>query len=493
MLALVLGTLAFLEAGAIVVLGFSFVSSKIKLARFAKLDDAEQHLARITEQATELRLNAESYAKEIAKSKAVYAKYTEVIGVCKSAAEAQQKLDSIKLDLAMHAEALKGARTVTEINTRVNELTQQLEQLTQQLDIAGDELAMQEIGIYRRVYDFDHPEQYKAAIDKVIADQKAMVKAKTALHCRANWVVEGSEVKGRKMADEQMRLMLRAFNGEADSAISKIKHSNFASLAKRIRASFATLDKLGATKQIDFNPQYLELKLRELRLSHEWEISKQEEKERQREIKEQIQEEARAEREIEEARRKAEAEESVKEQALAAARKQLADEHGQHNEKLALLIAKLELELSEAIDRKAKAIARAQLTKSGYVYVLSNIGTMGKNRYKIGMTRRIEPLVRVAELGDASVPFPFDVHAMIFCEDAPALEFALHQRFSSRRANLVNLRKEYFDVTLDEIREAVAKEHGLVTFLLEPPADQYRETLAIKADQEPIVTAVAVA
>ncbi len=291
------------------------------------------------------------------------------------------------------------------------------------------------------------------------------------------------------MADEQVRLMLRAFNGECDSAIAKIKHGNFASLAKRIRTSFDTLNKLGATKQIDFNPQYLELKLQELRLAHEWEVSKQEEKERQREIKEQIQEEAKAEREIEEAKRKAEAEEFVKEQALAAARKQLADEHGKHNEKLEQLVAKLESELIEAIDRKAKAIARAQLTKSGYVYVLSNIGTMGKNRYKIGMTRRLEPLVRVAELGDASVPFPFDVHAMIFCEDAPALEFALHQQFNDRRVNMVNMRKEYFDITLEEIRAAVAKSHGLVTFLLDPPADQYRETMAIKAENTPAVVA----
>lgn len=487
MLALFFATLAILQAAALCMVGYLLYTTKIKLARFAKIDDAEQHLKQVTEQATELRLNAESYAKEIAKSKAVYAKYTEVIGICKSAAEAQQKLDNIKLEFAMHAEALKGARTVSEINNRILELTKQAETLKQSLENVSSEIAMQEIGIYRRVYDFDHPEKYKVAIDTCVEAQKAMVKNKTACVCRTTWTVEGSEAKGRKMADEQIRLMLRAFNGESDSVIAKIKHSNLASLAKRIRTSFETLNKLGATKQIEFNPQYLELKLRELQLAHEWEVSKQEEKEKQREIKEQLQEEARAEREIEEAQRKAEAEEVAKAQALAAARKQLADEHGAHNEKLAQLVAKLENELADAIDRKAKAIARAQLTRSGYVYVLSNIGTMGKNRYKIGMTRRLEPLVRVAELGDASVPFPFDVHAMIFSEDAPALENALHQHFHSRRVNMVNLRKEYFDVTLDEICEAVGKHHGLVTFLLEPPADQYRETLAIRADQKTAV------
>ena len=145
-------------------------------------------------------------------------------------------------------------------------------------------------------------------------------------------------------------------------------------------------------------------------------------------------------------------------------------------------MAKLELELKEAIDRKSKAIARAQLTRSGHVYVLSNIGTMGKGVFKIGMTRRLEPLERVKELGDASVPFPFDVHAIIYSEDAPALENALHKKFDERRVNLVNLRREYFQVSLKEIQDAVAELHGLVTFKLDPDAEQFRETLALRKE-----------
>jgi hypothetical protein len=159
----------------------------------------------------------------------------------------------------------------------------------------------------------------------------------------------------------------------------------------------------------------------------------------------------------------------------------LAEEHGQHNAKLEELIHKLEAELHDAIDRKAKAIARAQLTRSGWVYVLSNIGTMGETVFKIGMTRRLEPLERVKELGDASVPFPFDVHAMIFSEDAPRLEAALHNRFADRRVNLVNLRREYFAVTLQEVQQAVAELFGPVTFRTKPEAEQYRETLVMRS------------
>jgi hypothetical protein len=139
-------------------------------------------------------------------------------------------------------------------------------------------------------------------------------------------------------------------------------------------------------------------------------------------------------------------------------------------------VNRLETDLKDALDRKAKAIARAQLTKSGHVYVLSNIGSFGDGIYKIGMTRRLEPLERVDELGDASVPFPFDVHAIIYSEDAPALEGKLHRAFAARRVNMVNHRKEYFRVTLDEIRDTVQSLHGLVTFLLVPPAEEYRKT-----------------
>ena len=118
---------------------------------------------------------------------------------------------------------------------------------------------------------------------------------------------------------------------------------------------------------------------------------------------------------------------------------ELAHKAGQQTAKLESLVSKLENELQAAIDRKAKAIARAQLTRSGHVYILSNVGAFGEHVYKIGMTRRLEPLERVKELGAAPVPFPFDVHAMIYSEDAPALEYKLHQHFAKRRVNLVNL------------------------------------------------------
>jgi hypothetical protein len=135
----------------------------------------------------------------------------------------------------------------------------------------------------------------------------------------------------------------------------------------------------------------------------------------------------------------------------------------------------------DLVDGMTTADVLAELTKAGYVYVISNIGSFGENVFKIGMTRRLEPMDRVRELGDASVPFAFDVHAMVYDEDAPALESELHRHFADRSVNLVNMRKEFFNVGIDEI-EAFAKERKLkmaVTRLAE--AREFRETLAIRA------------
>ncbi len=208
------------------------------------------------------------------------------------------------------------------------------------------------------------------------------------------------------------------------------------------------------------------------------------EKEEERRIREERREEEKARKEVEKAQREAEKEEAKKLKALEKARREMEEQQatGAQLRKLESLVAKLETELSDAIDRKAKAIARAQLTRSGHVYVLSNVGSFGEELFKIGMTRRLEPLERVYELGDASVPFRFDVHAIIYSEDAPALEAALHREFADRRVNKVNLRREYFRVTLEVVQAAVAKHHRPVTFATSAEAEEYRKTLAIEAE-----------
>ena len=312
-----------------------------------------------------------------------------------------------------------------------------------------------------------------------------MIRERTATVCPRDWVVDGSLAKGRRMMAEHSQLMLRAFNGDCDSAIGRVKYDNVAKVETRISKAFEAVNKLGATKKIAIADAYLQKKLAELHLVHEHREKLYEEKEEQREIRERMRDEQKAEKEIEKARRDAEEEEQRYAKALEKARAQLDRATGAQVEKLEGLVHKLEQELATAIDRKAKSIARAQLTLSGHVYVLSNIGSFGEGIYKVGMTRRLEPLERVHELGDASVPFRFDVHALIYAEDAPRLENALHEEFASRRVNRINLRREYFRVTLEEIMAAVERHHGIVTFVTKPTAEEYRKSNAIRADEQP--------
>ena len=367
--------------------------------------------------------------------------------------------------------------------TEVRDLEQRLNELRSTLVSVEEELEVQSFGFYRPTYGFDDSGQYKSRLVDVRVEQKRLIKEGLATLCPTNVLVDGSAARGRKMVREQSKLMLRAFNGECDAAVVKVKYDNVKKLESRIEKSFDAINALGASKQISITREYLNTKLDELRLVHEHREKIQEEKEIQRELREQMREELKAEKELQKATDDAEREQKRQEEALEAARRELAAATEEQHERLRAAVAKLETELSAAIDRKAKAIARAQLTKSGYVYVISNIGSFGEGVYKIGLTRRFDPLVRVKELGDASVPFPFDVHAVIYSEDAPALENALHREFDDRRVNKVNSRKEYFRVTLDEIRQAVARHFGIVTFVMSAEAEQYRKTRAMESTE----------
>jgi len=365
-------------------------------------------------------------------------------------------------------------------------------------------LDIQSFGFYQPRYGFESSEEYAARLKGVREEQSALLKADEATACATTWKVGGSAAEGKKMVRNQSKLMLRAFNGECDAAIAKVKYDNVTAMEERITKSCEAVNKLGSVQQVSITHRYFALKLAELRLVHEHREKVQQERDEQRLVKQQMREEQKAQEEADKAKAAAEQEEARSAAALEKARAELAvaeaaaaaeaarlyaagvetaeaaaaraEATAKQHEKLETLVSRLETELTGALDRKAKAIARAQLTKSGHVYVLSNIGSFGEGVYKIGMTRRLEPLERVEELGDASVPFPFDVHAIIYCEDAPALESSIHRAFAARRVNLVNHRKEYFRVTLDDIREEVQKLHGLVTFLVVPEAEEYRKT-----------------
>ncbi len=300
----------------------------------------------------------------------------------------------------------------------------------------------------------------------------------------AEWTVNNSRVEGRKQINDTLKLMLFAFNGESDVAIAKVKYNNVAEAEKRIKKTFELINKLVTTQQAYISQEYLNLKLEELYLAHEYQEKIQEEKEEQRRIREEIREEEIARREIEKALQDAVREETRYEEALRKAREEVEKVSGEKQDKLLAQIELLQQRLVEAQSNRERAISRAQMTRSGHVYVISNVGSFGENIYKIGMTRRLDPMDRVKELGDASVPFKFDVHAIIFCEDAPALENKLHRKFHYRRVNQVNYRREFFQASLKEIAEAVHEFHGQIEFTLLAEAEEYRKTLSFMEESK---------
>lgn len=351
--------------------------------------------------------------------------------------------------------------------------------LRKEVSVFENKLDIIEYGIYEPIYDFEKSDDYREEQNRIVAFQKEMIANDSAAICTTNWTIEGSVSKGQAVVKVYKKLMLRAFNGESDVLIAKVKWNNINQMRERIQKLFDAINKLGKGFHVHLNQEYLNLKINELLLEFEYQTKRQKEKEEMRAIQEELREEEKAKREFEQAQREAEKEEATYQKALDKARKEIEAATGEKYNKLQAQISLLEQELSEAHERKERAISMAQQTKRGHVYIISNIGSFGENVYKIGMTRRLEPVDRIRELGDASVPFQFDIHAMIYSDEAPTLEYELHKAFSDRKVNMLNYRKEFFNVTLEEI-EQKTKEIGLeAEFSRLPEAMEYRETLAI--------------
>lgn len=351
--------------------------------------------------------------------------------------------------------------------------------LRKEVSVFESKLDLIEFGIYEPVYDFEKSDEYRAEQNRIIQLQKTMVNGDTAAICNTKWTVSDSEAKGRTVVNRYKKLMLRAFNGECDVLIAKVKWNNINQMKERMQKLFDAINKLGEGFNVYLSNQYLDLKLKELILEHEYQTKRQQEKEEMRAIQEELREEEKAKREFEQAQKEAEKEEVNYQKALDKARKEMELATGEKHDKLQAQIQRLEQELKEAQEKKERALSMAQQTKRGHVYIISNIGSFGENVYKIGMTRRLEPTDRIKELGDASVPFLFDIHAMIYSDEARTLEYELHKAFTKKKVNMLNYRKEFFNVTLDEIEQQI-KEIGIeAEFSRIPEAMEYRETLAI--------------
>ena len=416
---------------------------------------------------------AEQKIEELRKQ--VLPEYNTVEAINKQIEDLQQQLHSLEI------EKKKKELDLDTLTLSSKDMEEKIKELKKDYIELNEEVLYQSYSLYKPTYDFATSEEYKDELEHIRTQQKGMIKNQQAVVCTVNWKVDGSEAKGKKVTNDNIKLILRCFNTDCENAIDRVKYSNVESMRARINKSFDSLNKLADSNKIFITGLYKDLKLKELDLAIEYAIKKQEEKEEQKRIRQEMREQAKLEKELEEARKNIDKEKKHYSNALDKLNTQLEGSLSEE-QKNSLLEKKKEIEnqlsnLQQALD---DVDYREANQKAGYVYIISNIGAFGDNVYKIGMTRRLDPMERIDELGDASVPFNFDVHAMIFSEDAPKLEAALHRAFEDRKLNMVNTRREFFHVTLEEI-EAVVKANydKTVEFIKIPPAEQYRQSLAM--------------
>jgi hypothetical protein len=369
---------------------------------------------------------------------------------------------------------------IARLNARIGDLENQLAQCVSAASSAGpvnpaavgivdldDERVLQEVGIYRYHHPVENSQEYRDRLQALQERIKDAIKRGDAVLASDMFTFNGSLAKGRKMTSDYSKLMLRAYNAEADTCVRSLRAGNVITAKKRLEASVESIARLGAMMEMRINPTYDSIRIEELELTSDFLMKVQEERDAAREERERLREEHKVEQE------------------LAAERERLDKERAHYANALEALtasgdeasIADVRAKLASLDQAIAQNDYRVANIRAGYVYVISNIGAFGPRVVKIGMTRRLEPTDRVHELGGASVPFPFDVHALFFSADAVTLETELHHVFAPVRVNHVNDRREFFFASPAEVRTVLAEKVGnLLEFTDQPEATQYLQS-----------------
>ena len=402
-------------------------------------------------------------------------------------AKLQKLTDDIeikKIELAKLEQQIKKGQEVISLDTELTQKRNELARLNEEITVANGNLNLQEFGFFERQYSFSDSTKYKDKLDSLRIQQKSMIKNGTAGRIITPMLLDNSKSKGKAMQNQLIKAALRGFNGEADALLVKVSVVNVDNKIKALRKVFEQLNKMYARNLIEITYPYLDLKIEELRLAAEYELQKQEEKELLREQREKEREDKKLQAEIKAKRKQLEKDRDHFKNMVAKVTELLKEAKNDEVDELKRQLAEYQDKLSELDEIEEDIDYREGHATAGYVYVISNIGSFGEDVYKIGVTRRLEPLERIRELSSASVPFQFDVHALIFSEEAFALETELHNQLANYKVNKVNGRKEYFKVSFEEIRNILATHKELTVELNEDAeAFEYRQTKAIEDKQ----------
>jgi hypothetical protein len=452
------------------------------LRKYQVIADADADASRIRNEATETaartRHDANQYARE------VQTKADNEIQILTKEAREKARESKAKSQQMVEAAIQESKRIIDSSNDRAREIAgnaidardkaKEYEKAARAMKNIingyGDEYVIPNRSVLDDLAeDFEHKEA-GAELKKARAHTKGLVKNGLAATC--DYVEESRKTTAT-------RFVLDAFNGKSDTVLAKVKHDNYGKLQQEIEDAFSLVNGNGRSfRNARIEPDYLKARLDELKWAVAANVLKLEEREEQRLIREHIREEERARREYEKAKKEAEKEERMLQIAMKEARVQLESASQEQKAEFERQLAELGVKLAEAEAKGQRAMSMAQQTRTGHVYVISNVGSFGEDVFKIGLTRRLEPLDRVKELGDASVPFEFDVHAMLHSTDAPTLENELHKVFHDDQVNKVNSRKEFFRVSLSRIREKVEELEIEAHWTMKAEAREYRESLA---------------
>jgi len=358
---------------------------------------------------------------------------------------------------------------IAQAETEKLNLDHKLSELRKEVVITEETILLQEAGLYEYQHPLSDAVAYQIELARLQSQIKNTIKENgRSMETAVGWAVNGSATQGRTMIKDYSKLMLRAYNAEADNLVRALKPYKLQASVERLTKVATTIARLGKTMGIRISPIYHQLRVKELELTADYREKQAEEKEQERAERARLREERVFQQEIERERVRLQKERQHYANALAVLLEN-GDEGGAE---------RLREQLSE-VDRAIEDVDyRAANIKAGYVYVISNVGAFGEKMVKVGMTRRLDPLDRVRELSDASVPFNFDVHALFFSHDAVGIELEMHARLADRRVNLVNRRREFFYVTPHEARQHLLELAGdLLQFDEIPEALEYRQSL----------------
>lgn len=362
---------------------------------------------------------------------------------------------------------------------------QELKELKELVELFNEEAEILEKGVYQPKYDFSNSMQYDVKLKTIREEQKRMMRMEEATNVNKTWTLDNSEKEGIKITKKYIKQILRSFNSECDVQINKVTYKNIKTTEERIHSIYSQLNNLYNMTGVEIHINYLELKIEEMYLAFEYAEQKHEEKEllkhekyleRERKKEERILNE-----EIQEKKRNLNREMTHYKKILKKLNKKLdIVDSTKSSESIYNEIKEVENKIEEKKTAKEELDFRESHLSAGYVYIISNIGAFGKDVVKIGVTRRLEPLDRIKELSSASVPFTYDVHALVFSYNAFELEKELHAYFDKYRVNKVNARKEFFRVSIDEIENKL-KDYGDLTidFLRDADATEYYQSQAV--------------